>query len=214
MEALDRPLTTIVDLGCGDGRLISLVLDAHPELASAIGVDNSPPMLELARQQFAADQRVTIVEHDLDRSLPDVARVDAVVSGFAIHHLTHERKRTLFGEIAAALQLEVERIRGCSSARLLRPVGWDERNATLRGAIRLREIRSPARQNRWPWFPDGARGAGADWSLSYQPLNACSDGNRTTTVWPGPTPSSGRVLPEATITAPPAAASSGPTPGT
>lgn len=119
LEALDRPLTTIVDLGCGDGRLISLVLDAHPELASAIGLDNSPPMLELARQQFAADERVTIVEHDLDRSLPDVARVDAVVSGFAIHHLTHERKRTLFGEIAAALQLEVERIRaarrrGCS----------------------------------------------------------------------------------------------------
>src|SRR6187401_339357 len=49
--------------------------------------------------------------------------------------------------------------------------------------------------------------SGAYWSLSYQLLNACSDGNRSTTVWPGPAPSSGRVLPEATITSPPAAAS-------
>ncbi len=104
LEALPDSLTRIVDLGCGDGRLIALVLDAHPEIIRAIGLDNSPPMLELARQRFGGDGRVTIGEHDLDRPLGGLGDVDAVISGFAIHHLSHQRKRSLFGEVSAVLR--------------------------------------------------------------------------------------------------------------
>ena len=104
LEALPAAVTTVVDLGCGDGRLIELVLDAHPELTEAIGLDNSPPMLDLARQRFAGQARVRITEHDLDDALAGLHGIDAVVSGFAIHHLSHERKRTLFGEILASLR--------------------------------------------------------------------------------------------------------------
>ncbi|HRD99710.1 MAG TPA: class I SAM-dependent methyltransferase [Ilumatobacteraceae bacterium] len=104
MEALPDAVGTLVDLGCGDGRLIELVLDAHPGLTEAIGLDNSPPMLDLARQRFAGQTRVRIAEHDLAEELPGLHDIDAVVSGFAIHHLPHERKQSLFGEIVAVLR--------------------------------------------------------------------------------------------------------------
>ena len=74
VEALPASVARILDLGCGDGRLVSLVLDARPEVTEAIGLDNSPPMLELARQRFAEDDRVTIVEHDLGRPCRRSAR--------------------------------------------------------------------------------------------------------------------------------------------
>jgi tRNA (cmo5U34)-methyltransferase len=45
VEALPDTVERILDLGCGDGRLVSLVLAARPELTEAIGLDNSPPML-------------------------------------------------------------------------------------------------------------------------------------------------------------------------
>lgn len=104
LEALPDAVATMVDLGCGDRRLIELVLNAHPDLAEAIGLDNSPPMLELARQRFAGQARVTIAEHDLDQAVNGLHDIDGVISGFAIHHLSHERKQSLFGEIVAALR--------------------------------------------------------------------------------------------------------------
>ena len=41
----------VLDLGCGDGRLTALVLEAYPE-STAICVDMSPPMLEAATERF------------------------------------------------------------------------------------------------------------------------------------------------------------------
>jgi cyclopropane fatty-acyl-phospholipid synthase-like methyltransferase len=101
---LPAPLTRVLDLGCGNGSLIDLVLGATPGVAEAVGLDNSAPMLELARERFDADARVRIEEHDLNDPLPAGRGYDAVVSGFAIHHLPHERKRSLFGEVVAALR--------------------------------------------------------------------------------------------------------------
>jgi len=104
VEALPPTVERVLDLGCGDGRLISLVLEARPPVAEAIGVDSSPPMIKLARQRFTGDRRVVIQEHDLQTELPALGSFDVIVSGFAIHHLAHERKGQLFGEIANALQ--------------------------------------------------------------------------------------------------------------
>lgn len=104
VEALPADVDRIADLGCGDGRLTSLVLDARPAASVAVGLDSSPPMLDLARQRFAGDRRVEVRDHDLDDPLPQLGPLDVIVSGFAIHHLEHDRKRSLFAEIAALLR--------------------------------------------------------------------------------------------------------------
>jgi SAM-dependent methyltransferase len=64
-----------------------------------VGLAFSEPMLRAAHERFADDQRITLVEHDLADQLPALGTFDAVVSSFAIHHLEHERKHSLYGEV-------------------------------------------------------------------------------------------------------------------
>lgn len=104
VEHLPDQVERVLDVGCGDGRLAALVLEACPQAREAVGLDQSAPMLDLARERFAADPRGQVLEHDLREPLPDLGAFDVVVAGFAIHHLTHERKRSLFGEIATILR--------------------------------------------------------------------------------------------------------------
>jgi tRNA (cmo5U34)-methyltransferase len=89
----------ILDLGTGDGRLLGLLSRDRPGMAG-VGLDFSKPMLQAARERFVDDPRITLIEHDLAEPLPGEAlgRFDAIVSSFAIHHLEHERKRSLYGE--------------------------------------------------------------------------------------------------------------------
>ena len=93
-----------LDLGCGDGRLADLIMVARPSLRRVVALDVSPPMLARARERFADDPRVEVVEHDLAEPLEDLGRFDAVVAGFAIHHVTDERKQALYGEVARLLR--------------------------------------------------------------------------------------------------------------
>ncbi len=93
----------MLDLGTGDGRLLGLVKLAHPECLG-VALDFSPTMLEKARQRFADDRTVRVVEHDLTGPLPDFGSFDAIVSCFAIHHLEHERKRELYVEVFDLLE--------------------------------------------------------------------------------------------------------------
>ena len=104
VEALPHRVDRVLDLGCGDGRLLALVLGVRPEVVDAVGLDNSPPMLALAEAAFADEARVQLLAHDLDEALPDLGTFDVVVSGFAIHHLSHDRKRSLFAEVAGILR--------------------------------------------------------------------------------------------------------------
>ena len=92
----------VLDLGCGDGRLAALVLEASPA-STVTCVDMSPPMLEAVRARFEDDARVEIVAHDLGERLPVVGPFAAVVSSLAIHHVTDARKETLYAEVAALL---------------------------------------------------------------------------------------------------------------
>ena len=90
----------ILDLGTGDGRLLSLVKLNRPE-AEGVALDFSEPMLEQARKRFAQDKHVTVVKHDFSFPLPaeQLGCFDAVVSSLAIHHLTHPRKKQLYTEV-------------------------------------------------------------------------------------------------------------------
>ena len=99
IEHLPEDTKRILDLGTGDGRLIRLIKVNRPEI-EAVAIDVSPTMLKSAREHFANDSKVKIIEHDLSQPLPDVlGYFDAVVSSFAIHHLRHERKREFYEEI-------------------------------------------------------------------------------------------------------------------
>ena len=94
LEFIAPATKRILDLGTGDGRLLALVKLNCPQ-AEAVAVDFSPTMLDAVRNRFAADRSVTVVSHNLDYPLPSLGGFDAVISSFAIHHLTHERKRAL-----------------------------------------------------------------------------------------------------------------------
>jgi len=102
LEFIPHGTRRILDLGTGDGRLLALVRREHPE-TEAVAMDFSPAMLEAARKRFAEDEHVTVIEHNLDAPLPVLGKFDAVISSFAIHHLVHERKRALYGEVHASL---------------------------------------------------------------------------------------------------------------
>jgi tRNA (cmo5U34)-methyltransferase len=102
LEFLPANVERFLDIGSGGGRLLNLVRSTHPA-ASCVALDFSPAMLEELRKQFATDVNITIVAHDLSNRLSDLGSFDAVVSSFAIHHVTHERKRTLYAEIFTLL---------------------------------------------------------------------------------------------------------------
>ena len=98
LEFLPEETHRILDLGSGGGRLLSLVRACRPN-AQFVALDFSPAMLETLSAQFAGDPSIAIVAHDLEKTLPELGRFDAVVSSFAIHHVPHARKRSLYSEI-------------------------------------------------------------------------------------------------------------------
>jgi SAM-dependent methyltransferase len=103
LEFVPEEASRILDLGCGGGRLLSLVKLARPR-AQFVGLDFSPTMLDAARKLFAAESSVTIVAQDLENELPHMEPFDAVISCFAIHHVPHARKQTLYREIFGLLR--------------------------------------------------------------------------------------------------------------
>jgi SAM-dependent methyltransferase len=125
LEYIPTDAKKILDLGTGDGRLIKLLRSKqeqqrnerqHQQLSLPlsliiIAIDVSPAMLEKARNYFKDDNGVRIIEHDLSYPIPDKLiteekekeeserQFDAIISGLAIHHLTHERKYSLYKEV-------------------------------------------------------------------------------------------------------------------
>ena len=94
---------SVLDLGCGDGRLAALVLEHRPSVQSVVAVDSSPTMLGHAHRRFADDHRVDVRAWQLEDPLTDLGSFDVVVAGLSIHHVDDQRKRGLFGEIARQL---------------------------------------------------------------------------------------------------------------
>jgi tRNA (cmo5U34)-methyltransferase len=106
LSATGRPLACFLDLGCGDGVLSHAILDSYPNVRGTL-VDFSEPMLAESRRRlsrFAAqlDLRAADLGEPSWRASLE-GKFDAVVSGFAIHHLPDNRKRALYGEILALL---------------------------------------------------------------------------------------------------------------
>jgi trans-aconitate 2-methyltransferase len=91
---------TVLDAGCGTGRLTAELLDALP-LGRVVGIDLSQNMLRCAREHLGHFKgRANLVLCDLLR-LPFEARFDGIVSTAAFHWvLDHDR---LFANLRRAL---------------------------------------------------------------------------------------------------------------
>ena len=93
---------TIADVGAGNGTLGEVLLDAFPR-ARVISLDVNPKMIEAGEQRLARfGDRSRFLEFDFDGPVwPDDAPgpFDAVVSSRAIHHVSDEQKRIIFGWI-------------------------------------------------------------------------------------------------------------------
>jgi tRNA (cmo5U34)-methyltransferase len=96
-----------LDLGCGDGILGRVLLDAHAT-AHVIFADVSDPMLEATRKKIGDNPRATVIKADF--ATPEwvdwfeaETPFDVIVSGFAIHHQPDDRKKELYAEIHGLL---------------------------------------------------------------------------------------------------------------
>lgn len=119
---------TLLDLGCGSGRLLARLAHGRPD-ARIIGLDLSGPMLETGRgllEREGLADRVELRRGDIttfDEQLPE--RVDVVSCNSALHHLTTE-------ETASRCLKAIARTRsltGCAVwifdfARLRHPGSW------------------------------------------------------------------------------------------
>jgi tRNA (cmo5U34)-methyltransferase len=93
-------VSRVLDLGTGTGVTLAAVLVLHPG-ASAVGIDESAGMLEVARanlEESTVDLRVA----DLGDPLP-AGPFDLVVSALAVHHLDGPGKADLFRRVAAVV---------------------------------------------------------------------------------------------------------------
>jgi tRNA (cmo5U34)-methyltransferase len=98
LDLVPQTVDRILDLGTGDGRLLALLKIDRPHI-KAVALDFSPVMLKKAKDRFKDDDSIEIIAHNLDVPLPALGKFDAIVSSFAIHHVTHDRKRSLYAEI-------------------------------------------------------------------------------------------------------------------
>jgi tRNA (cmo5U34)-methyltransferase len=100
LEQIPPNVSNVLDLGTGDGRLLELVKQKNPK-AKGVALDFSDPMLKLVKKRFEKTKSVKVVKHDLNIPLPTVnlGLFDLIISGLAIHHLNHERKKQLYTEI-------------------------------------------------------------------------------------------------------------------
>lgn len=76
---------TVLDAGCGTGRVTSALLERLPE-GRVCALDGSAAMVDGARAVLGEDPRVSFVHADLTEELPfDDATFDAVLSTSALH---------------------------------------------------------------------------------------------------------------------------------
>lgn len=99
-QAQIRPDDVVVDLGMGTGNTAQRIVAAK----TVIGVDISIHMMALAKPKLNHLPNVTYVQADLLQFFNEAERrFDALVSTYAIHHLTADEKALLFRQIAQGL---------------------------------------------------------------------------------------------------------------
>jgi ubiquinone/menaquinone biosynthesis C-methylase UbiE len=100
---LDADDKEILDLGCGTGNLMELILEEIPKI-HLTGLDPSAGMRDACAKRFEGSDRVSISGGEaLALPFPD-ASFDAVVSSLALHHVPRQSKGDCAEEIARVLR--------------------------------------------------------------------------------------------------------------
>ena len=115
---IPRGATRILDLGAGTGNLLHTIRRSHSH-ADLVALDPAPAMLAQLKQKMADDTRLACIvgsAHAID--LPDNS-VDAIVSNYALHHLTHDEKKICAREVMRVLRPGGKFIYGDQHCRLM-----------------------------------------------------------------------------------------------
>jgi len=94
----DAQPRNILELGCGTGNLSVLLRARYPDAIIRL-VDISSDSLQTCEQRFSPTPRLVFQQADFrDLRFAD-SQFDLVISSIAVHHLTAEEKRVMFGKI-------------------------------------------------------------------------------------------------------------------
>ena len=94
----EEPVTSFLDLGCGDGILAAALLEQYPN-SKGVLLDFSEPTIRSAKtqlQKYGKNLVLEIVDYGESSWIQSIASAlpfDVVVSGFSIHHQPDEPKR-------------------------------------------------------------------------------------------------------------------------
>jgi ubiquinone/menaquinone biosynthesis C-methylase UbiE len=126
VETIPVGAKRILDLGCGTGALTKLCHLVHPA-ARIIGLDPAAKMLDEAR--IRVNRLGVSFEEGSAANLTmfPAASFDAVVSNFALHHLSHEDKRVCAHEVWRVLKPGAVFVYGDQHANVMGEVDDAER---------------------------------------------------------------------------------------
>lgn len=98
-----KNVKSILDIGAGTGLMSALFAKKYPD-ANITLVDFSEPMLNKARERFKGNEKIYYLQADFSTVNFEEEKYELIVSGLAIHHLSHELKKVLFQKIYSALK--------------------------------------------------------------------------------------------------------------
>ena len=97
----------ICDLGCSTGNLLLYLAQKFPQTA-LFGVDNSAPMLDIARAKASAyGAKVHFIKADIldfDFKVPQGTQFDAIVSNYTMQFIRPQKRESLCKKICDSLQ--------------------------------------------------------------------------------------------------------------
>lgn len=126
----------LLDIGCGDGKLTAKIARSLPK-GSAIGIDSSKEMIELARSQYPEDSFPNLRFHQIDaRKLPYHGEFDIIFSNAALHWIRNHA--SVLQGISRSLKAD---------GRVLIQMGGKGNGAQI-----IRAAEEVIRRNRWKGY--------------------------------------------------------------